>query len=74
MKRYALLSGPTYYPSPGWHSFRSWHDSIVDAVFLGKQHAKEDFGWYQVLDTTTFEIVAGEGAGHSGLFGLISAK
>lgn len=74
MKRYALLAGATYYPSPGWKGFNSWHDSVESAKEVGVKLAAEYYGWYQVLDTQDFTIVAGEGSGHSGLLGKVGAK
>lgn len=73
-KRYALLAGATYYPTPGWKGFDSWHDTADEATIKGCALAAEYFGWFQVLDTQTFQIVAGEGKGHAGLFGAVSAK
>jgi hypothetical protein len=72
-KRYALLSGATYYPYPGWQGFSGWFDDIEAATAAGQKAAEEAYGWFQVLDTTTFKIVAGEGTGHSGLFGMVDA-
>lgn len=71
--RYALLAGATYYPAPGWRGFQEWHDDLDKAQARGKELAAEYCGWFQVLNVETFEIVAGEGAGHTGLFGKVSA-
>jgi hypothetical protein len=74
MKRYALLTGAKYYPSPGWCGFHSWHDSIDAATPIGKEKAEDEFGWWQVVDMQTGTIVAGEGSGHSGLWGEVKAN
>lgn len=72
-KRFALLSGQTYYPAPGWLGFDSWHDTIEEAVQKGQTTSGDSYEWFQVLDTSDFTIVAGHGDGHTGLFGKISA-
>ena len=69
----ALFAGPTYYPSPGFKSFVGLFSSLEDAEREGKKHAEDAYGWWQVVDLFTLNIVAGEGKGHSGLFGPVSA-
>jgi len=72
-KPFALLSGATYYPAPGWKDFDALYESLEDAIEQGKKNAEENYGWFQVLDLRTLEIVAGEGEGHTGLFGKCNA-
>lgn len=69
----ALFAGPTYYPSPGFRDLRGLFASLEDAVQKGKDIAVEEYGWWQVVDLFTLNIVAGEGKGHSGLGGYMSA-
>lgn len=75
LKRFALLSGQTYYPAPGWLNFNSWHNSIEEALAKWKEDVggESSCEWCQVLDTATFKIVAGVGSGHTGLFGKVQA-
>jgi hypothetical protein len=51
MKRFALFTGSTYYPSGGWEDFKASFDTLVDALAA----PRED--WYHVVDLTTGEIV-----------------
>ena len=74
MKRYALLSGATYYPSPGFTALTGFYDSVEEAVPVGVKDAGESYGWYQIVDMHTGKIVGGEGRGHSGLFGVVAAN
>lgn len=74
MKRYALLSGATYYPSPGFMGLDGFYDSVEEAEPVGKKLAEEAYGWWQVVDMQEGKIVAGEGTGHAGLFGQVSAN
>ena len=69
----ALFFGPTYYPSPGFRNHRGQFASLEDACAAGKNGAEDEYGWWQVVDLMTLQIVAGEGAGHSGLFGKVPA-
>lgn len=69
----ALFAGPTYYPSPGFRDLRGLFASLDDAEREGKKIAGDEYGWWQVVDLFTLDIVAGEGKGHSGLFGPVSA-
>ena len=69
----ALFAGPTYYPSPGFRDLRGLFASLEDAEREGKKIAADEYGWWQVVDLFTLNIVAGEGKGHSGLFGPVNA-
>ena len=69
----ALFAGPTYYPSPGFRDLRGLFASLEDAELEGKKIAAEEYGWWQVVDLFTLNIVAGNGKGHSGLFGPVDA-
>ena len=69
----ALFAGPTYYPSPGFRNHVAQFASLEEACAKGRQLAEEEYGWWQVVDLITLKIVAGEGAGHSGLFGKVAA-
>lgn len=73
-KPYLLFAGSTYYPAPGWQGLIGEFEDLEDAVKIGKQKAEYYFGWYQVVDIRTRKIVAGEGSGHTGLFGECSAN
>ena len=70
---FALFSGATYYPAPGWQGHCGQFATIEDAAVLGKKMADEMFGWWQVVDLRELKIVAGEGSGHTGLFGACPA-
>jgi hypothetical protein len=73
-KPFALFDGATYYPSPGWMGHRGQYATLEAAVADGQKHAEEQYGWWQVVDLRTLEIVAGEGSGHTGLFGKVSVN
>lgn len=70
---FALFTGATYYPAPGWQGHRGQFESLEEASKLGEKYAKDDYGWWQVVDLRELKIVAGEGAGHTGLFGMCPA-
>lgn len=69
----ALFYGPTYYPSPGFRNHQGQFSSLEEACAAGKKGADDEYGWWQVVDLMTLQIVAGEGAGHSGLWGKVPA-
>jgi hypothetical protein len=69
----ALFAGPTYYPSPGFRNHVAQFAALEEACAKGRQIAEDEYGWWQVVDLMTLKIVAGEGAGHSGLFGKVAA-
>lgn len=71
---FALFAGSTYYPAPGWQGHRGQFASVEEASVKGKTLADKECGWWQVVDLRVLEIVAGEGAGHTGLFGKVSAN
>lgn len=73
-KPFALFSGSTYYPAPGWMGHRGQYANLEEAEKEGNKQAKEAYGWYQVVDLRILEIVAGEGSGHTGLFGQCPAN
>lgn len=73
-QRYALLAGPTYYPPPGWTAFIETGDDLPTLTETGKEKAEEYYGWWQIVDLETLQIVAGEGQGHTGLFGMFKAN
>lgn len=73
VSKFALFSGATYYPAPGWKGLTGFYETLEAAVDQGKKEAEEAYGWWQVVDLEKREIVAGEGSGHSGLFGKVSA-
>lgn len=56
MKRYLVFGGTNYYPEGGWDDFFGSADSMLEAVTMV---AKEMIGdeWWQIVDTTTGEIV-----------------
>ena len=66
---FALFAGRKYYPHPGWQGHCGQFSSIEDAATKGKKLAEDEYGWWQVVDLRLLEIVAGEGSGHTGLFG-----
>ena len=70
---FALFAGSTYYPAPGMRDIVGLHSALDEAIKQGKVKAKEYYGWFQVVDLRTLTIVAGEGSGHTGLFGLCAA-
>ena len=70
MKKYALLCGFTYYPSPGWQGFIDAFDSLSEASIRGKSEIEDQYDWWQVVDMEECEIVEGEGEGHTGLYGM----
>lgn len=70
---FALFAGATYYPAPGWQEHRGQHATLEEATAIGKKLAEEEYGWWQVVDLRELKIVAGEGAGHTGLFGMCPA-
>ena len=72
-KPFALFAGPTYYPAPGWRGHLGQFQSVAEAEKEGRLVADEWYGWWQVVDLRNLEIVAGEGSGHTGLFGKMSA-
>jgi hypothetical protein len=76
MKRYVLFAGPTYYPAPGWCGMVETSDDLESLTETGKKKADDYYGWWQIVDVTTDEgtVVAGEGEGHTGLYGLFSAS
>ena len=69
----ALFAGPKYYPSPGFRNHIGQFDDLTLAAAAGRKIAEEEFGWWQVVDLMTLQIVAGDGQGHSGLWGLVGA-
>jgi hypothetical protein len=71
---FALFDGATYYPAPGWMGRRGQYATIEAAAADGQKHAEEQYGWWQVVDLRTLKIVAGEGSGHTGLFGACRAN
>jgi hypothetical protein len=71
---FALFDGATYYPAPGWMGHRGQYATIEAAAADGQKYADEQYGWWQVVDLRTLKIVAGEGSGHTGLFGACPAN
>ena len=70
----ALFVGPKYYPSPGFRNHIGQFDDLEQASAVGRKLAEDEgLGWWQIVDLMTLQVVAGDGAGHSGLFGLVSA-
>ena len=73
-KPFALFAGAKFYSSPGWHDYCGQHATLSDASTVGKAKlTSSSDDWWQVVDLRTLEIVAGEGSGHTGLFGEIPA-
>lgn len=70
---FALFAGATYYPSPGWRGHMGQYGRMDAAVERGKHAAEEMYGWWQIVDLRTLTIVAGEGSGHTGLWGQCDA-
>ena len=70
---FALFAGETYYPAPGWQGHRGQYATLKEATAIGKELAKEKYTWWQVVDLRKLKIVAGEGAGHTGLLGMCPA-
>ena len=62
MKNFALFAGEDYYPSGGMDDLVGLFDSVDEAVIGAiDTAADEDFlgyDWYQVVDLTTFTVVA----------------
>jgi hypothetical protein len=73
-KPFALFAGPTYYPAPGWQDHQGQYASVDEARENGEKIARDEYGWWQVVDLRHLKIVAGEGSGHSGLMGQIQAN
>jgi hypothetical protein len=70
---FLLFCGQTYYPDPGWQGYFNSYATLDEAETVAKQRIADSADWWQVVDVRTRLIVAGEGAGHTGLFGLVSA-
>lgn len=60
MKRYLLFAGDNYYPSGGWGDFVDGFDSVEQAAL---KLAERSYDWFQIVDATTGEIVAGTNVG-----------
>ena len=57
MKRYLLFAGYKYYPGGGWKDFENDYDTIEEAENAGEEFTKENYTWYQIIDTTTKEEI-----------------
>lgn len=55
MKRYLIFMGLDYYPSGGWNDFVEAVDTLEAARYIWEHRAHSD--WWQVVDTTTMELV-----------------
>jgi len=54
MNTYLVFAGNEFYPNGGWLDFKHTFTSLDDAMtYLTIKH----FDWYQVVDSTTCEIV-----------------
>ena len=73
-KPFALFTGQTYYPSPGWMGYDNAYETLEDAANRGKEISGDCCEWWQVVDLRILKIVAGEGSGHTGLFGHYPAN
>lgn len=73
-KPYLLFAGATYYPAPGWQDLEGEFEDFEEAVKFGKEKANSYYGWWQIVDIRTRKIIAGEGSGHTGLWGQCSAN
>jgi hypothetical protein len=56
MKKYLLFGGDTYYPSGGWSDLKGTGDEVIDLIEQVAM-SQEIFGWWQIVDITTMEIV-----------------
>jgi len=56
MKRYLLFVGLSYYPNKAWDDFSGDFDTIEDAEKKLENYEKDDFGWFQIVDTETKKI------------------
>ncbi len=57
MKRYLLFMGMHYYPFGGWKDFKDSFDTIEEAQQHFKDANLDSIAWYQIVDTSTWEIV-----------------
>jgi len=75
--QFAAFAGFEYYPSPGWTAFLGAFTTLDEAISTAKEAEKEVYdnvGWWQVVDLLKLEVVAGEGSGHTGLYGSFPAN
>ncbi len=73
-KPFILFCGFTYYPAPGWQGYIGDFETLETACEAGRQEILDMHDWWQVVDLNKKAIVAGEGEGHTGLFGLFPAN
>lgn len=76
-KNFIVFCGFTYYASPGWQGFHGRFETLAEAVSVGEAIEADVYsscGWWQVVDLSKDEIVAGEGTCHTGLFGRFSVN
>lgn len=58
MKKFALLAGDTYYPERGINDLVCFYDSEVEArQRYGEGCIYDQYGWGQIVDTKTWEII-----------------
>jgi len=75
--QFVAFAGYTYYPSPGWTAHIGVFVTLDEAIHAAKEAHESVYGgdsWWQVVALDRLEIVAGEGEGHTGLFGAFPAN
>lgn len=73
-KPFILFCGFTYYPAPGWQGYIGDFETLEQACESGIENSQNEYDWWQVVDLDQKKIVAGEGEGHTGLFGKFPAN
>ena len=61
MKNFALFAGEDYYPSGGMDDLVGRFDSVEEALVVAFTYEDENsrgYDWHQVVDLTTFTVVA----------------
>ena len=63
MKNFALFAGAEYYPSGGMDDLVGRFDTLQEALVAAQDENPEGctggYDWFQVVDLTTFTVVAG---------------
>jgi len=73
-KPFIVFCGFTYYPPPGWYGYCGDAETLDNAKKIAIDTIKDcDFDWWQIVDLGKKEVVAGNGSGHTGLFGKVDA-
>ena len=62
MKNFALFAGDDFYPAGGMEDLIGRFDSLDEALIAAKdedpEHHSGGYDWYQIVDLTTFTVVA----------------